>query len=117
MITAVALAGTILVPAAGWVWAIAYGFVNGGVFALMMTLPLDLGERPADAGTVAGMMLGIGYSVGALAPFVLGGIRDLTGSFTASLWIFAVSSVAFLALSSVLSPERLRRRRVSTASS
>jgi CP family cyanate transporter-like MFS transporter len=115
-ITAVAVTGTILAPGAGWVWAVAYGFVNGGVFALMMTLPLDLGERPADAGAVAAMMLGVGYTVGALAPFVLGGIRDLTGSFTASLWILAVAAVAFLGLSCLLSAERLRRRRVATAS-
>lgn len=111
-VTVIALAGTILVPAGGWAWAIAYGFVNGGAFALMMTLPLDLGERPRDAGAVAAMMLGVGYTVGALAPFLLGGIRDLTESFTLSLWVVVAAALGFLALSTVLSAERLRRRRI-----
>jgi cyanate permease len=33
------------------------------------------------------MMLGLGYTIGAISPFVLGAVRDLTGSFTASLWL------------------------------
>lgn len=116
IVSAVAIIGTIVVPGAAWIWAAVYGFVNGGVFALMMTLPLDLGERPADAGAVAAMMLGVGYTVGALAPLLLGGVRDLTGSFTTSLWILAVAGVAFLGCSCLLSAERLRRRRIATGS-
>ena len=40
------------------------------------------------------MMLGIGYSVAAVSPFVLGAVRDVTGSFDAVLWV----CVALLAL-------------------
>ncbi len=32
-------------------------------------------------------MLGAGYTIGALSPFVLGVVRDATGSFTGALWL------------------------------
>jgi cyanate permease len=42
------------------------------------------------------MMLGLGYTIGALSPFVLGAVRDLTGSFTTSLWLLAGFSALLL---------------------
>ena len=46
---------------------------------------------------VAGMMLGVGYSITGLAPFVLGVLRDATGSFSAALWlIVGVEACLFL---------------------
>ena len=44
-----------------------------------MTLPVDIGKRPVDVGAVAGLMLGVGYTIGAIAPFLLGAVRDSTG--------------------------------------
>jgi len=44
------------------------------------------------------MMLGLGYTIAAISPFVLGAVRDVTGSFDAVLWVCA----AFLALLAVL---------------
>ena len=32
------------------------------------------------------MVLGVGYSVAAVAPAALGGLRDLTGSFSGAMW-------------------------------
>ena len=34
------------------------------MFALVMTLPLDLEERPERVGALVGMMLGLGYTIG-----------------------------------------------------
>ena len=59
------------------------------MFALVMTVPLDLEHDPGSVGALVGMMLGLGYTIGAISPFVLGAVRDLTGSFTASLWLLA----------------------------
>jgi hypothetical protein len=42
-------------------------------------------------------MLGLGYSVAAFSPFVLGAVRDVTGSFDAVLWV-CVSLLSLLAL-------------------
>ena len=58
----------------------------------MMTLPLDAADRPEQVAGIAGMMLGIGYCIGALAPLALGALRDGTGSFSAGLWAIALAA-------------------------
>lgn len=85
----VGMAGVVLVPAAAYAWVVALGIASGGMFALVLTLPLDLEDEPGRVGALVGMMLGLGYTIGAISPFVLGAMRDLTGSFTASLWLLA----------------------------
>ena len=90
--------GLVALPAAGYLWALLAGISQGGMFALVMTLPLDLEERPERVAALVGLMLGAGYTVGAVSPFVLGAVRDVTGSFDAVLWVCA----GFLALLCVL---------------
>jgi CP family cyanate transporter-like MFS transporter len=102
------LLGILLLPGAGWLWATLYGVANGGLFALLMTLPLDVADDPAQVGAVAGLMLGAGYCLSALSPFVLGAVRDASGSFTASLWVIVAAASVFLVLGSLLTRERLR---------
>lgn len=83
-------------------WALLAGVAQGGMFALVMMLPLDLERRPERVGALVAMMLGFGYTIGATAPFVLGAVRDATGSFAAVLWtcagFLAVLVVAVAAL-------------------
>ena len=55
-------------PGGAWVWAAIAGLCTGVMFPLVMTLPVDVGRRPADVGAIAGMMLGVGYTIGAVAP-------------------------------------------------
>jgi CP family cyanate transporter-like MFS transporter len=99
----------ILVPGGAIAWAAVAGLGNGVVFTLLMTLPLDVARTPAEVGSVSGMMLGVGYSVGALAPFVMGLLRDLTGSFSASLWVLVGVAAVLAAVSASLRPAQLRR--------
>ena len=87
--------GIVLAPAGAYLWVIALGIASGGMFSLVLTVPLDLEHDPARVGALVGMMLGLGYTIGALSPFLLGAVRDATGSFTASLWLIALFS-AFL---------------------
>jgi MFS transporter, CP family, cyanate transporter len=89
--------GVVLIPAAAYAWVVALGVASGGMFALVLTLPLDLESEPSQVGALVGMMLGLGYTLGAISPVVLGAVRDLTGSFTASLWLLAFSSALLLA--------------------
>lgn len=77
----------IVLPGAAYLWALAAGVAQGGMFSLVMTLPLDLEEHRSRVGALVAMMLGVGYSVAALSPFALGAVRDLTGSFDAVLWV------------------------------
>lgn len=86
---AVGAIGLVALPAAAYVWALMAGIAQGGAFALIMTLPLDFESSRERVGALVGLMLGVGYSTAALAPFVLGAVRDVTGSFDAVLWVCA----------------------------
>ena len=101
--------GFVALPSAGYAWALLAGVAQGGLFALVMTLPLDLEHTPERIGALVGLMLGLGYSIAAVSPFVLGAIRDLTGSFDAVLWACVAYLLLLVALIEVL------RRRVGYA--
>jgi CP family cyanate transporter-like MFS transporter len=104
-----ALLGVILAPGAGWLWALLFGAANGGLFALIMTLPLDVADDPARVGAVAALMLGAGYCLSGISPFALGAVRDASGSFTATLWAVVGTMSLFLVLAATLTRERLHR--------
>jgi CP family cyanate transporter-like MFS transporter len=103
----VGMSGVVLAPAAAYAWVAALGVASGGMFALVLTLPLDLEDEPGRVGALVGMMLGLGYTIGAVSPFVLGAVRDLTGGFTTSLWLIVVFSALLLASVAAL-PGRAR---------
>jgi CP family cyanate transporter-like MFS transporter len=86
-----------------------FGVSAGVMFPLIMTLPLDVADDPGMVGAVAGMTLGVGYSLGSLSPLVLGAIRDVSGSFQAAMWVIAGVTIAAGALCSTLTRERLDR--------
>lgn len=101
--------GLVALPAGGYAWALLAGIAQGGMFALVMTLPLELEEGPERVGALVALMLGFGYSIAAVSPFALGGVRDLTGSFDAVLWVCAGFLVILVGVVDVL------RRRVGHA--
>ncbi len=102
------LIGVQVSPGAGWFWAVVMGTGIGTLFPLVMTLPLDLSHDAAQAGAVAGLMLGAGYTITALAPLVLGLVRDATGSFSASLWLIVGVDACLLVTSLWLTHARLQ---------
>ncbi len=104
------LLGVILAPAGGWAWAALIGCAIGLLFPSMMTMPLDVADRPADVAAMTAMMLGGGYIVSATGPFVLGLLRDIAGSFTLSMWLLFAISVVVLLIVLLNSQDRLRRR-------
>jgi MFS transporter, CP family, cyanate transporter len=106
---ALACSGFVLLPGGAWAWAAVVGLCTGAMFPLAMTLPVDVGRRPAEVGAVAGLMLGVGYTIGALAPLALGAARDLTGTYTTTLWLIVGSGAVLFALCGAMSRERLER--------
>jgi CP family cyanate transporter-like MFS transporter len=104
----VALLGFVLVPQAAWLWAVVIGLAFGGQFPIVMMLPLDAAERPAEVGALAGMMLLGGYGIGAFAPLLLGAARDVTGSFTLTLWLMVAAAGMLVVLGASMSRDRLR---------
>ena len=100
-----------------WVWAVTTGLCVGAMFPLVMTLPVDIGRGPADVGAVAGLMLGVGYTISAVGPLALGGVRDATGDFTTTLSLIAGSAVVLFALCAAMSTERIDRGVTASAAS
>lgn len=92
----VAVLGVIAIPNAAWVWAVMLGFAIGPLFPLTMTLPLDASSDPADVAAIAAMMLGVGYTLSAVSPLLLGVVRDQAGGFTPVLWCIAAAAGALL---------------------
>jgi CP family cyanate transporter-like MFS transporter len=107
-------AALIVLPGAAYLWALVAGVAQGGCFALVMTLPLDLAESRRLVAELVAMMLGVGYTLGAVSPFVLGAVRDVTGSFDAVLWV-CVALISILTVLVTLLPAQTARRRAAAA--
>jgi CP family cyanate transporter-like MFS transporter len=85
------------------------GIGIGAYFPLTLTLPVDVARDASDAASIAALMLLVGYLVSAVAPVLLGLVRDVTGNFDAALWVLVGMAVAMVALSLSLSAGRLQR--------
>jgi MFS transporter, CP family, cyanate transporter len=101
--------GFAAVPGGAWLWAAVVGLGTGAMFPLVMTLPVDVGRRPADVVSVTGLMLGVGYIIGAFAPLLLGAARDVTGTYTTTLWLIAAAASILLSLCVSMTKERIAR--------
>jgi CP family cyanate transporter-like MFS transporter len=100
------LLGLMLMPLADpwrWLWPVLAGFAVAGLFAMCLVLPADIAPR-GRTGAAAGMMLGIGYAASALGPVIAGVVRDVSGSFAATLAMLPVFGIAIIVLS-MLAPE------------
>ena len=98
---AAATGGTALVATntpSAWAWAVLLGAATGVLFTTVMTLPLDVSSAPSEIAATTALMLGVGYTVSALAPTVLGALRDATGSFVAPFAVLASIGALLLAL-------------------
>jgi CP family cyanate transporter-like MFS transporter len=105
----VGLLGVLLAPDAAVLWSVVLGLSLGAVFPLVLTLPIDVADRPADVGAVAALMLLGGYVLSSTAPVVLGAIRDVSGSFVATFWAMTVLAIGLAAATLLLTPKRVRR--------
>jgi len=104
----VSLVAIVALPEWAYLWVAVLGLALGGIFPLVLTLPLDVTDEPSQVGSVAALMLLGGYIVSALGPFALGAARDLTGNFEASLWLLVAVAAVLVASCLLLSPGRLR---------
>jgi CP family cyanate transporter-like MFS transporter len=106
---AASVVGFSAVPGGAWVWSAGVGLCTGAMFPLVMTLPVDVGRRPGDVVSVTGLMLGVGYIIGAVAPLLLGAVRDATGTYTTTLWLIAGAGAILLSLCASMTRERIAR--------
>ena len=105
---ATATFGFAALPGGAFGWAVLTGFALGTVFPMCLTMCLDVAHEPGEAGAAAALMFLAGYPVAALGPLGAGAMRDLTGSFDASLWAFFGTALLMAVVMAPLSPERLR---------
>lgn len=115
-VATVAAALLVLAPDLGYLWISVLGLALGAVFPLALTLPLDVTDDPGRVGSVAALMLLGGYVVSSAGPLILGIARDVSGTFTASLWMVAVLGALLTGACLLLSPARLRQAAVSPLS-
>lgn len=96
-LTAAGFLGLAYAPGtATWLWIAALGVGHGGLFTLVLTLPVLAGRDPGEAGRISAMAFFVGYGCAALAPLLVGALRDATGDFT--LAFGALGVVGLLAL-------------------
>ncbi len=86
-----------------WLWPALAGAGVSGVFAMSLVLPADVAPR-GRTGAAAGMVLAIGYAGSALGPIIAGVVRDVTGSFDATLLLVPAIGIVMIALAA-LAPE------------
>ena len=102
LVAVVASVGLVVVPDAGWAWTTLAGASTGALLVLSLKLPLDLFENARDVAALSGFMLAFGYWTGGAAPFVLGVLRDISGSFNASFAALGVLSLGLLVIAAWL---------------
>ena len=103
----VSMLGVVLLPGGGFLWAFLLGATIGPLFSLTMALPLDIGHGPAEVAAYTGLMLGAGYSLSAMSPFVLGAIRDASTGYNVVLWVLVGLTAALFTVDRSLTSARL----------
>ncbi len=76
---------TLLLSISPWISSIFLGIGAGGLFSLGLALPIDEASSTKEANMLAAMTQSVGYIFAALGPFLIGIVRDLSGSFTPSI--------------------------------
>jgi CP family cyanate transporter-like MFS transporter len=102
-LTAVGFLGLAVAPgSATWVWIVALGVGHGGLFTLVLTLPVVISRDAGEAGRISAMAFFVGYACAAVAPVLVGALRDATGDF-----VLAFAVMGGLGLLSLLPIARL----------
>ena len=89
-----------------WAAVAVAGVGLGGGFSLVLVLLADFAAHPVAAGRLAAFVFLVGYTLAAIAPILIGAMRDVTGGFTAAFGLLTAMAVLQLWLGRRLGPER-----------
>jgi len=90
-----------LSPSLSWFVSPLLGLTFGGIFALLLILPVELVERE-KVGRTAGAIISIGYVGALIGPPITGYLRDLTGDFAVGFIVMAFFGLVAVGLSYIL---------------
>ena len=97
--------GLLLVPTvAAGLWVAMIGFGLGACFSQSLTLTLEHLKTPAEAGSLAAFVQGIGFIITGIVPYITGWLRDVSGDFQASWTLLTVTVMAMLLVTACFNP-------------
>ena len=76
----------------------------GAFFSLSLTLTLEHLKAPAEAGSLAAFVQGIGFIITGIIPYITGWLRDVSGDFQASWTLLTVTVLAMLLVPACFAP-------------
>lgn len=109
-LTLAGLLGLLYAPLSGiWGWAVVLGLGQGATFAIALALIVLRSPDAHVASNLSGMAQGVGYTLAACGPFLVGVVHDVTGGWAATGVIFVVVSVAAIGFGLGAGRDRLVR--------
>ena len=108
LLTAASFIALLTAPLAWqWVLAAVLGLAQGAAFSLaILLIMLRAGDSEAAA-RLSGMAQGVGYTMAAAGPLLVGVLRDRSGGWGGAGWLFAVAGVAAAAAGALAGRNRL----------
>jgi CP family cyanate transporter-like MFS transporter len=88
--------GMLAAPGLAPLWIVVLGWGYGGTLGLAMILPSLRARDAATAASLMAMSLCVGFLVASMGPWILGGVHDLSGDWTAPLLALLVISLLAL---------------------
>lgn len=90
----VSLTGLLVAATAYPVWSVVAGLAQGAGIALALTFVVDRSDSASTAHSLSGMVQGVGYVIAAAGPFVIGSLRDASGSWIPPLWVLLTAALS-----------------------
>ncbi|MFV3406543.1 MULTISPECIES: cyanate transporter [Pseudomonas] len=102
--------GLLLAPTSAMgLWVAMIGLGLGACFSLSLTLTLEHVRSPAEAGSLAAFVQGVGFIITGIVPYITGWLRDVSGDFQASWTLLACTVLAMLLVTVRFAPDGYRR--------
>jgi MFS transporter, CP family, cyanate transporter len=90
-----------------WAGIVLIGAGHGGLFPLVLALPVSASRDADHARRLSGMAFFVGYACAAAAPLIVGWLRDASGGFHLAFALLAAAALAITWPIARLSPRRL----------
>ncbi|MEG0248301.1 MAG: cyanate transporter [Pseudomonas sp.] len=97
--------GLLLAPTLSMgLWVAMIGFGLGACFSQSLTLTLEHLKTPAEAGSLAAFVQGVGFIITGIVPYITGWLRDVSGDFQASWALLTLTVLAMLLVTAYFAP-------------